>query len=110
MSSAMGRPSTKRRACSPIRFALTFDDPEHSVDEPRYMTIGTSSKQRIVFLSHADRGEDLQDYTVEHYKSRRRPKNPNSMHCAIWPKDLRRFRDNWSLIKESSAKARPNTA
>jgi hypothetical protein len=39
-------------------FALTFDDPEHSVDEPRYITIGTSSKQRIVFLSHADRGED----------------------------------------------------
>jgi uncharacterized DUF497 family protein len=39
-------------------FALTFDDPEHSLDEPRYITIGTSSKQRIVFLSHADRGED----------------------------------------------------
>lgn len=39
-------------------FALTFDDPEHSLDEARYITIGTSSKQRIVFLSHADRGED----------------------------------------------------
>ena len=39
-------------------FALTFDDPEHSVDEQRYITIGTSSTQRIVFLSHADRGED----------------------------------------------------
>ena len=39
-------------------FALTFDDPEHSVDEQRYITIGTSSAQRILFLSHADRGED----------------------------------------------------
>jgi len=39
-------------------FALTFDDPDHSVDEPRFITIGTSSKQRILFLSHADRGED----------------------------------------------------
>jgi uncharacterized DUF497 family protein len=39
-------------------FALTFDDPEHSLDEQRYITIGTSSKQRIVFLSHADRDED----------------------------------------------------
>ena len=39
-------------------FALTFDDPEHSVDEQRYITIGISSTQRILFLSHADRGED----------------------------------------------------
>ena len=39
-------------------FALTFDDPEHSFDERRYITIGTSSTQRILFLSHADRGED----------------------------------------------------
>ncbi len=39
-------------------FALTFDDPDHSLDEWRYATIGTSSKQRIVLLSHVDRGED----------------------------------------------------
>jgi hypothetical protein len=39
-------------------FALTFDDPEHSVGEQRFITIGTSEKQRIVFLSHADRGDD----------------------------------------------------
>ena len=39
-------------------FALTFDDPEHSLDEQRYITIGISKKQRILFLSHADRGED----------------------------------------------------
>ena len=39
-------------------FALTFDDPDHSLEERRYATIGTSSKQRIVFLAHADRGED----------------------------------------------------
>jgi uncharacterized DUF497 family protein len=39
-------------------FALTFDDPDHSLDEKRFITIGTSTKQRILFLSHADRGED----------------------------------------------------
>ena len=39
-------------------FALTFDDPDHSLDEKRFITIGTSSKQRILFLSHVDRGED----------------------------------------------------
>ena len=38
--------------------ALTFDDPDHSLDEKRYITIGTSRKQRMLFLSHADRGED----------------------------------------------------
>ena len=38
--------------------ALTFDDPDHSLDEKRFITIGTSSKQRIMFLAHADRGED----------------------------------------------------
>lgn len=39
-------------------FALTFDDPEHSVGEQRFITIGTSEKQRILFLANADRGED----------------------------------------------------
>ena len=38
--------------------ALTFDDPDHSADEARFITIGTSAKQRILFLSHTDRGED----------------------------------------------------
>ena len=39
-------------------FAMTFDDPDHSMDEERFITIGTSSKQRLLFLAHADRGED----------------------------------------------------
>ena len=38
--------------------ALTFDDLDHSLDEKRFITIGTSNKQRILFLAHADRGED----------------------------------------------------
>lgn len=36
-------------------FALTFDDPDHSQEERRYATIGTSSKERIVFLAHIGR-------------------------------------------------------
>ena len=39
-------------------FALTFDDPDHSEEERRYVTTGTSSKERIVFLAHVDRGDD----------------------------------------------------
>lgn len=39
-------------------FALTFDDPDHSLTEKRFITIGASSKGRILFLAHADRGND----------------------------------------------------
>jgi uncharacterized DUF497 family protein len=39
-------------------FALTFDDPDHSIEERRFLTIGTSVRQRILFVAHADRGED----------------------------------------------------
>jgi hypothetical protein len=39
-------------------FALTFDDPDHSLTEKRFITIGTSSKGRVLFLAHVDRGDD----------------------------------------------------
>ena len=39
-------------------FALTFDDPDHSLEEDRFITVGTSSRQRLLFISHADRGQD----------------------------------------------------
>jgi uncharacterized DUF497 family protein len=38
--------------------AETFDDPDHSADEDRFMTIGMSVQQRLLFVAHADRGED----------------------------------------------------
>lgn len=43
---------------------------------------------------------DLQEHFFEHYKGGRRPRNPESMHCAIWPKDLEHFRDNWQLVEK----------
>jgi hypothetical protein len=39
-------------------FAETSDDPDHSVDERRFITIGTSTQERLLFVAHADRGED----------------------------------------------------
>lgn len=39
-------------------FALTFDDPDHSVDERRFITLGESERRRILFVAHADIGED----------------------------------------------------
>jgi len=35
--------------------ALTFPDPDHSIDEEREITIGRSSRQQIVFVSHSRR-------------------------------------------------------
>lgn len=40
----------------------------------------------------------LQDYFLKNYKCRRVPNNISSFHCAIWPKDLALFEDNWKLI------------
>ena len=45
--------------------------------------------------------KDLQEYFSKSYKGGRRTKNPQSLHSAIIPKDLERFRDNWSLIDKS---------
>jgi uncharacterized DUF497 family protein len=39
-------------------FAETFDDPDHSADERRFITIGASTQQRLLFIAHADRGAD----------------------------------------------------
>jgi hypothetical protein len=47
--------------------------------------------------------KDLQAEIAKTYKSRVRPKNPSSMHCAVWPKQLLMYRDNWHLVKESLA-------
>jgi hypothetical protein len=48
---------------------------------------------------------ELQDLTVKNYfpngRSRVRPKNSTSTHCAVCPKEIESFRDNWGLIRKS---------
>lgn len=39
--------------------AVTFDDPDHSVAEKRFITIGHSSADRLLFVAHADRGDRI---------------------------------------------------
>jgi len=39
--------------------SATFDDPDHSVGEHRYITIGLSSRDRLIVVAHAERGEVL---------------------------------------------------
>jgi hypothetical protein len=38
--------------------AVTFEDPRHSADEDRYLTIGLSAAGRGLIVSHTDRGDD----------------------------------------------------
>ena len=37
--------------------STTFPDPDHSLDEQRYLTIGSSLSGRILVVAHTDRGE-----------------------------------------------------
>lgn len=53
------------------------------------------------------RYQELQDYFVARTpKARVRPRNPKSMHCAIGPNELERFRDNWGLVESTVAAQR----
>lgn len=38
--------------------ALVIDDPDHSLDEERFVLLGLSSKVRVVTVVHCFRGED----------------------------------------------------
>ena len=36
-------------------FAFTYDDPDHSKDEDRFITLGFSNQNRLLFVSHIAR-------------------------------------------------------
>ncbi|MBI5963894.1 MAG: BrnT family toxin [Chloroflexi bacterium] len=38
---------------------ITFLDEEHSTDEERYITIGLSSKQRLLMVAHTEHGNKI---------------------------------------------------
>jgi len=39
--------------------AITFGDPDHSLNEERYITFGLSKQNRLLVLSHTDRGDRI---------------------------------------------------
>lgn len=39
--------------------SATFDDPDHSIGEPRLITIGFSSYGRLLVVSHTERGKSI---------------------------------------------------
>lgn len=63
-----------------------------------------------IFVLLEKQGEDqfyifrlrnLQEHLSRSYKGGRRPKNPKSLHCAIWPKDLKPYLNNWKLVDDT---------
>jgi hypothetical protein len=44
--------------------STTFPDPDHSVDEERFLTIGLSASGRILVVGHTDRGEAVRLITA----------------------------------------------
>jgi uncharacterized DUF497 family protein len=39
--------------------SMTFYDPDHSIDEDRYITVGLSRLGKLLVVSHADRGDRI---------------------------------------------------
>lgn len=52
--------------------------------------------------------KDLQDHFASTYKVGRRPKNPKSTHCAVWPRELQAFR-NWNALLAVLKSAAPSS-
>ena len=42
-----------------IMLEATFDDPDHSVDEQRLITVGYSSRGRLLVVLHTERGKTV---------------------------------------------------
>jgi len=39
--------------------AVTYPDPDHSIAEQRFITVGMSSGGQVLIVGHADRGENI---------------------------------------------------
>ena len=39
--------------------AVTYHDPDHSVSEERFITVGMSRADRVLIVTHSDRGENI---------------------------------------------------
>ena len=39
--------------------SVTFPDPDHSLDEERFITVGTSETGKVLIVAHTDRGDRI---------------------------------------------------
>jgi uncharacterized DUF497 family protein len=38
---------------------VTYHDPDHSVSEERFITVGMSRADRVLIVTHSDRGQNI---------------------------------------------------
>lgn len=52
--------------------AITFQDPDHSIDEERFITIGRSAFDRLIMVAHTDRNGRIRIITSRKVTRRER--------------------------------------
>ena len=52
--------------------SLTYPDPDHSASEQRFVTVGTSIKNRILIVAHTDRKDSVRIISVRKATRRER--------------------------------------
>jgi uncharacterized DUF497 family protein len=57
--------------------SATFDDADHSFGEQRFITVGFSSKNRLLVVSHMERGAVLRIISARRATARERKKHEN---------------------------------
>jgi uncharacterized DUF497 family protein len=52
--------------------ALTYPDPDHSISEQRFITVGMSSARRVLIVAHAERGKSIRIISAREATNRER--------------------------------------
>jgi len=55
--------------------AATFDDPQHSSDERRFITVGYSSVGHLLVISHTERGKAIRIISARHATAHERKRH-----------------------------------
>jgi len=55
--------------------SVTFDDPDHSLDEERLITVGFSLHKRLLVISHVERGSVIRIISARTATARERRKH-----------------------------------
>lgn len=42
--------------------SMTYEDPDHSQDEQRYLTVGTSQSGKLLIVAHTDRADRIPNH------------------------------------------------
>ena len=55
--------------------SATFDDPDHSAGEPRFVTVGYSTRGRLLVVAHTGRGKTVRIISARRATTRERERH-----------------------------------